>query len=1041
MKPNTLKISAFGPYTENVVIDFTRLNSSNLFLISGDTGSGKTTIFDAISYALFGVVSGDTRSKEFLRNNFCASNISTFVEFSFTFKGLLYKINRSPQYKRQNKRGDGLVTQKPTAVLEKPDGSIIESTSEVTNEIETLLGINHSQFKQICMIAQGEFQQFLFSTSTEKTEIFRKIFNTDNIDYLQKILKERTSKIIGDFNGIKNTLDTEINRITIQIGDKNDTNGIYSYINEIECNGVNSENINRLLNVLETYISQIETQVEIGTQNAKINRESFSKRNQEKNRIDRNNENIKNFKEHTKSLENLLEDEFDIKEKENIVTLYENSEPLLLLRDNIENLRNEESKTSKRLVNLNEESETLSYKLERVNIEVSKKDELQNEIKRLNESTINLKNIKEDIEKYSTNLKEIKGLEAKENEIQYNINNMENSKKYSDLHNNINIILSQKEKLYIGLDETYESFSNNNTVKEKTDNDLNKENEVLVKLQNEYKTLNDGYMDNIAGFLAKNLQKDYPCSVCGSAHHPKRAVIKDGVQDYNAVKCKGKELENKRKKVENLNLTLSNLKTSNEQNLKSMKSMTKNIIDFNLTNTNTLNGIFTENHLTIIADNHLDFDIKTINSFLYNEKNNIKILRENLQDIGKFITMDYSNINTSIDEKDSLREKLASLKATNTTLRDNIERVFAENIPTIDEVTSSITQNNNKVNNIEKTIVFNDNNFTECNTTLIKIERDIKNEGYNIEKIQKDIGIKKDCFQKKQKELNIDNYKFKSITDYTEKAIEDHRQKIKIFNDRVMTYRANIDEYKSQITNENIINTEKITNEIETLEINFTEIIENKNSLKILNGNNKDIKSSIPKLIKEYNKQNELFNIFDCLSKTCNGGLIGSSENMKLTFESYIQSVYFEQILQKSNVRLKILSEGRYTLKRAMVEDKRVSGGLDINVNDNWNAKERSVKTLSGGEAFNASLALALGFSDVIQEFSGGIEIGTIFIDEGFGALDAQSLQHAIKVLYQLSDGNRLVGIISHVEELKSCIHKTITITKDKLGSKLNCNF
>lgn len=771
MKPKNIKISAFGPYKNEIEIDFTKLGDNGIFLITGDTGSGKTTIFDAISFALFGEVSGSNRPVASLRSDFSEQDIETFVELEFTHKNQKYKIRRNPTYQRLKKKGDGFTTTSADASLQYGE-NIITGSKNVDNKIEEILGINAKQFKQISMLAQGEFFKILFAESKERTEIFRKIFDTDIYNIITKKLGEKTKIVKEELQQLKDFF--VVNTANIIFQEKNLQ--------------INSKELNELIakNILEELEKEIKLNTEI---------------------CDNIEKNIEEQEKKTNKLEEELKAQIQKNEKIDIYNLLKQ--------------KREE---------LNQKQE----KIEETKIQIQKSQEIANVVKPKEEKLLESQN---EIEKAKQELKKLEKQIANK-EIEGQPQKLKSVSEYE-----------QKLKEY-------------------------------EKINIEYIEKEDEFFREQAGILAEKLEKNKPCPVCGSLEHPHIAQKSENVLTKE-------ELDKLKNKLE-------------------------------------------ENHKKLLQI-----------------RDNIAKEREEL----------IKNITLKEEKEKQLDEKEKKQKA----IKEEYEKTYKKlGFDTEEQYKKSIL-NKNQIEKLTKEIEQYNKDITINDTKIKEIEQEVKN-------------LKKE--------------------DLTEKTFELRNQK------------NQLDELRKIQTKQ-----------------------------KGIYDNNNRILQLLSKNEKELSKKIEEFNIVEELYKTSSGTLYGKK---RIEFEQYVQTTYFDMIIVEANKRLLNMTENRFQLIRKESSEK-VSDrlGLELEVIDNYNGKKRDVKSLSGGEAFKAALSLALGLSDIIQSYSGGIIIDTMFIDEGFGSLDTESREQAINTLSQLIGNNKLIGIISHVTELKERIDKKIIITKTNNGSRV----
>lgn len=917
MLPVRLEMSAFGPYTDKTVIEFDKLGKKGMYLVTGDTGAGKTTIFDAITFVLFGEPSGESRKVNDLRSAYAKPTDATYVEFDFLYNGEIYKIKRNPEYNRPSKKGDRVTTQKSDATFFLPDGTIISGVNKVVPAVEEKLGLDRKQFSQICMIAQGEFLKLLLEKTENRQKIFRGIFKTYLYEKIQEKLKSR-------------------------------------YIEQKKI----SDSANEKL------------KANIGT----INKTIF------------NNSNLDQFVDEKTTADTLfnLEKhiELDTKEQAKLKKVFKALEDELLEVNKIldKDLEIKNLKTS--LLNLNLKIETKNKNILLAEESLNDKTEKLKSLKPLEDKIIVLKKDLDkykNLEEYQKKLKKLKkdfDADTKKNEEILKIINDKKllfDKKTEELKElkNISLLLSEKKNEQALLNTSIEAINTILTAfgeykkmiaKHKENVDVYKvSNEKYDVLKKDYDNKYKLYLDNQAGVLADKLEEGVPCPVCGSKNHPKVATV----IDFNLTEDKLEKLnlkqESARKKM---------IKDSEEASKSKERAKT------------LLENIFTECK---------------------------KYVKVNEEDKAKDLHGKISKVSTEKIADDTIMQK----EIDDLTIKNNIFIDLEKELP-----------------NLEKDIKSKEEDLKKTAENLIKIESDTKHISNSLEELSSQLNFK----TKKEADAFIieEEAKIKKaneIVDLEKNNVNNIKKELDNLLGQVTVHKKRLDDYV-EIDEATIINKK---NSLQ-LEKNEQEKVLTNIAVKI--SHNKQIYEKIKTFIDEFKEQQELTSYLGNLSDTANGTL---SKKEKFMFETYIQSTYFEKVIERANIRFLLMTNNQYELRRKLTATNKISStGLELEVIDYFNNSIRDASSLSGGEAFKASLALALGLSDEVQNNSGGIKIDTMFIDEGFGSLDENSLNQAIKTLADLDQGNKLVGIISHVNELKEKIDNQIVITKvDSGGSKV----
>ncbi|SHH09008.1 exonuclease SbcC [Anaerosphaera aminiphila DSM 21120] len=913
MRPIKLTLSAFGPYANKTVLDLDSLGERGLYLITGDTGSGKTTIFDAIIYALYGDPSGENRDANMFRSKYAAVETPTFVELVFKYGEKEYTVKRNPEYERPSKRGTGMATQKAEAELICPDGRIITKTREVTEEINKIIGVDRNQYKQIAMIAQGEFLELLLASTDERKEIFRKIFNTEPYEKLQRELSSEASKLYKELEKHKNSIRQYIDGIKVR-----EDSELSDQLNM----GKNSEiTTEETVEILKKIIEQDE--IEKSEVKEKLD-------NTEKT-LSEISEKIAKAKDNEKTKLNLEQNKIEFLE---ISPKREEAE---------RNLKLEEEKKSSR-EQLKEETLILKRELEKY-IEL---DEVQSEILKIEKSLENEKTSLESLTKSS---------ELISKEIS------EKLKEQSDLKD----CRADREKLLSKIDKlenkgrkvesVIEAFHEYNNLKELLESEQQNYKVLSSEMEsakNQYDIQNKAYLDEQAGILASELRESEPCPVCGSTEHPLKAKLSEKAPDRE---------------------TLDKLKENYEKlSLKSSAASGK---------CSEISGKVESKRLEI-------------------EKSSTEIFKE----------VDFSNVYAELlESKNKLllerEELLKELEISN----GNVEK--------LEELERTLPMLNKREEDIKRETLERDRQIADLKSS-------VKHKSEGLEKLRKNLA------HSSREEAEMVILEKEQVLNKMERDYSEAVSKLDSIKSEITRLESKIKTLEEEIQVAEEVNIELEEKRRFDLQREKSGYMEEFTSISSRLDNNNSALENINLQLKTLGKGETKYTWVSSLSKTANGNIAGKE---KIMLETYIQMTYFDRIIARANTRFMNMTNGQYELKRRVEqENNRSQSGLELNIIDHYNGSERSVKTLSGGESFKASLSLALGLSDEVQSSAGGIKLDTMFVDEGFGSLDDESLSQAIQTLSSLSEGNRLVGIISHVSELKEKIDRQIIVKKDKTG-------
>lgn len=916
MRPLFLELCGFGTYCNKTEINLQLLGESGLYLICGDTGAGKSTIFDAISYALFGHSSGENKSESMLRSTFAKPENETYVKLIFEHDGKKYTVKRNPSYIRKALKGNGFAKENAAAYIQCDGMTDISGITEVNDFIKNLIGLEQKQFAQIVMIAQGEFQQILFAETKERIPVYRKLFKTEKYQQLQDRLSKETSEI-----------KVRENELNIQASD---------FLKMIICD--ENEPLSVLLQ--DAKLKELPCEETISIINQIIEKDSRVLKEKQKEE-----------KKISEKIEKLAGDiSVQLTKKENIIKLQDSKKEKNIFEEKEKIYKTEFELNSKKLEekkNIENESAILNNKLKDYDIFDSKNNELEKDQLMLEENKKNLITLekvnsenKKNLDEFNIKIKELDGVDkdfiVKENAINQKQNELQAIKllleKFNNYLNNRHL-LSTKQKEYEDLSKKYEE-------------DLN------IYLHSK-----KIFMDNQAGILAKELKDNQPCPVCGSVHHPLIAKVSSKTvtkEDLDTLDLSAKESE---KKMNQINLEAASLNTSCKE----------------------LQTIIEEEMQKSKLDIKIDFE-------------NSEKAKESISEKKSEIELEIKNL---MNEFNALKDKIA--------LKEELSLK-------IQEITNQLEADIEKYNQIKE--------------QHIVLKEKITNEENSINELKQNLQFE----NKKSAEKYIEqlNQKIASIN----KAFEESQRNLQECQKKI----ASLDEVIKLLENQ----TNDFSLEVlETMENQKCELEKEQQELNLrltkintrLDTNSKVLKN-FEKNSKELNEVRQKYQMINALSKTANGS-VGNGK-YKIQLETYVQMAFLDKVIALANKRLNIMSDGQYDLIRKMEGEDKVSfSGLDIDVIDHYNGGQRNVKSLSGGESFEASLSLALGLSDVIANYAHGVKIDTMFIDEGFGTLDNETLQKAFKALTSISENNdKLIGIISHVDLLKEKIQRQIRVSK-----------
>jgi len=906
MRPEKLVISAFGPYADKVEINLEKLGQKGIYLITGDTGAGKTTIFDAITFALYGEASGENREASMFRSKYAKPETPTGVELYFSYAGKKYHIKRNPEYERPKSRGEGFTTEKSNAELYLPDGKVITKLKEVNSTVIEIIGIDRNQFTQIAMIAQGDFLKLLLATTEERKKIFQKLFKTHNYYALQEKLRTEAGNLKKEFDTISDSITQYVNGIVCDEDDE-----LFIQVKKAKEKEISYAETLLLIDELIKKDDEAENKYDSDLKKADEESEEITKIITRANTLKTAREALEKAESELKAAllvrdetaKKLKEAEKGKSEADIIIKKIAEIEAVIPIYDEINAHEKEILGIRDEIADMQTESDRLGFKL----------TECMENIKELEAELKSLENINADKAK----------LEAEQSELTAKKNSLDN------LASLLKELGEVEEKL------------------KKAQEEYLKKSRICIEKKTAFELMNKAYLDEQAGILAGILEDGIPCPVCGSESHPSPAKKSEEAPTKEELQKIKDEMEEAQNEESRASLEAGQLKGMTAEKKAYAEKLSKELLE---------------------------------NSSLEEQTEEIALNLRQTQD--KLLS-----IQKSEERREKLEKQLPDKKQEADTLNESI-------------------------------LLLNEKN-TKDKAILLSLDKAVKEASEKLQFENKAEALEeKTRLEEKRTAIEDELKEAQSSFDENEKRIASAESKIeenqKLLSD---TVQINIAEEEAK--------QEELKEKKEALTILQKKVHARKVS-------NVSLLENISKKSDEIKEVEERLSWVKALSDTATGSIVGKE---KIMLETYIQMTYFDRIIRRANTRLMIMTDNQYELKRRKgAENNRSQSGLELDVIDHYNGSERSVKTLSGGESFKASLSLALGLSDEIQSSAGGIKLDTMFVDEGFGSLDEESLSQAIKALHSLAEGNRLVGIISHVNELKARIDKQIIVTKEKNG-------
>ncbi|OFO44901.1 exonuclease SbcC [Anaerococcus sp. HMSC075B03] len=1016
MKPVKLEMYGFMTYKNKTFIDFTKIYDSKIFIISGDTGSGKTTIFDAISFALFGEIQREGFNFNDIRSDFLGGDDPiTYVDFYFEIDGKNYRIKRIPNQKAKKTRANVNVSHSVEFYKIENEKEILisDGPQKTDKKIIEVIGLDYNQLNRVMILAQGEFSKFLKSNSDEKAELLSKIFSSYLYKEIEEKLKEASKNSKRNLDMISKSLENEIVKNEL-LEDKVD--------DEL----IKLKDFQKIIDIIEDLLLESEKNTQIKNDEKLSLNKNLENENSKLNFYEKENEQIENYKNLLKEKEKLLEDESFYKNLKNDLAYAEKSIGVKPYYDSFLDL-NKSQKDLK--TNLDFENENLNFieeKLKENKTYLGNKDELLKIIDKKKENIVknleilnkfeNLQKIKDELDKNKKAFEDGKNYKKSiENNLKEKEKINEKIRKKSDelldFSRNLEKITKEIHNAYQKVFECQNLYEkaliNDERIKNLNDEKIqfDKANKAYEKKKISLDKAKENKKSIQINEFRKDLNEKGICPICGRIYKGEIEFLESFDLDIEKIEKDFFELESKINRSKD---KISDLEKSIDFNMEKAEDIGKNLQNYKNEHEKLKKSYDKSNQeykKEISYKKDLEKEVFEIEKIIGDLENKL----ENLGDLKNIEELE-NKFKIKKEEIDDFNEKKV-IESVNT------DKKFVENeeerIKKLDE----------KIKNLEKE-KSSSNSKVESLSSYIKI---------NQEKILKTENI----FKNKIRE------NFKCIDEflkYLEKSKDliDRKEEIQKYFENLNNISIRLTSLKDYANKEKF-ETDKIKEKIENLKNILEETNDAIFSLKLNETRLKDSKNEINSIEKNFNKLKNEDGILYKLSKIADGSLSNVSGREKLNFETFVLSHYFRKILSLANIRLKEMTDGQFTMiRKKQTNDKRKNYGLDIEILDANTGKIRSEASLSGGESFIASLALALGLSDEISMENGGIKIDTLFIDEGFGTLSDDYLEKAIRTIEKLSYDNKFIGLISHVKELKDAIDAKIEVSYSKTeGSSL----
>jgi exonuclease SbcC len=1046
MRPIKLTMTAFGPYKGKEVVDFRELGDRNLFLVTGPTGAGKTTIFDAISFAIYGAASGEMRSPESLRSHFASDELLTEVELEFELKGIRYLIQRIPKQTKLKARGEGLTEQKPEAKLTIEGGeprTIIAGVNSVNERIEAILGINAEQFRQIMMIPQGEFQKLLTANSEDRQKVLQKLFDTGLYAAIQLKLEMQAKSLLAEIKTSKEIRQREIAKI--------ETSEQETRLSKLI--GAEDQLIEEILALTREQNEQDQQQNLDLEKEIKGHDELIEKLIKDREKARQDNEKLRE-KEIVRG--KLTEKELATVGIERLASAVQQAERALAIVPLEQQYYAKQADYARNEKNI----QATSAKIEAVKAQVLQaqadysqassaemvkyRESLIAEITRLRSYEDKVSTIAETILSIAVLEQDCADLQRQklivEELITATNRAMAEARRKKDQAKDAEIMSIHKKealenvgavgkKLKKVLEILAELIAEQNHLKEAQDDLTALAQEIKIKEQRQQKSKDDLRI-NQAAILAQNLQDGTPCPVCGATQHLKLAAFSGQIVAEEALAAAEDELKkletdynNKNRAIGMLEERISGLmaqKTDLCEDLAAFRANTGDAMSLDAEKSSFAKLIAVKKSEFI----ELDREVKALD----------KIATE-AEDLEKEISKLEGALKAAEQENSELIDSFVAANAQLTERKTVLQHIFTEVPEAIrdkDKLLEAIAAQEKLAEKARQNLEHARQTFEQNNKIYVTLVA-------QNDQLKAQLVDAADALQKAKKTLE-DKISVTGFAGFAEfdaaklapEVMESHREQIGLHSREVHSLQAQYAELVEKTQGLQCSDVDAFETEIRRLRGVSEELARSRGASASRVKNNQKIVAEVEKINHEIGDREAAYNLVGNLAKVAKG-----DNPARITFERYVLAAFLEDIIAAANTRLEQMTGGRYRLSRTEeLQRSNAKGGLELEVFDNYTGRARHVKTLSGGEGFKASLAMALGLADVVQAYAGGVQLDTMFIDEGFGTLDQESLDSAITCLIDLQKTGRLVGIISHVQELKERIETRLEVHSTSTGSE-----
>ena len=909
MRPLTLTLSAFGPYAGQITLALEQLGKNGLYLIRGDTGAGKTSIFDAIAFALYGEASGDQREAAMFRSQYAAPDTPTFVELTFESAGKTYRVRRVPEYTRPAKRGGGVTLQRAEADLTMPDGRVVTRVKEVGQAVREIVGVDREQFAQIAMIAQGDFLKLLVASTEERMRIFRQIFHTGRYQKLQAALKDQLAALSRARDKLRDGLMQAV--------------GSARYpADSVLGQRLADAQAGRLL--LQETAALLDEIVRQDSAAQEAGRRALE-------RLD------KQIGQAARTLGQARE--------------------LAAARTQLRDAQAKRQAIQQEMEKAGAARAALAARKPEREALAQQAAALAEEVRR-HEACSRLDQALEAAQKRYTAgcaaqaacAKQLTDLADQQAAARAGQERLADSAIRAEKQRAEHAALLEEQRAFNGLSRDLDAVAASARQYARVQKDYLAAAQSAEAAQGRYQQMNRAFLDEQAGILALGLQDGAPCPVCGACSHPRPAQVTLGAPREADLEQAKQQAAAAQAEAGRLSAEAGQLRGALEARRAGLQQRARELLG----------------------------DVPC------------EEMAEQIAAAGA-----------------ALRDRLAACKSALDQAQQDMRQLdqFGHTLRTLEQAVQQAQARQ-----------------AAAQQAIARAEQDTQHLARQKQELADGLRYPDQAAARRAAQQTKD-----TIQDL-DRRTEQAEQAYQACKSQADALEGTIAALAGQLEHAPEIDMETIQAELEACNARRRALEDGQTARAARLDRNQDALRALETHGAALAKAEQKWGWVKSLADTAGGQLVGRE---KIMLETYVQMTYFDRILARANTRLMVMSRGQYELKRrAQAENNRRQSGLELDVVDHYNGSVRSVKTLSGGESFQAALSLALGLSDEVQSAAGGVQLDVMFVDEGFGSLDEEALEQAVRALSDLSGGNRLIGIISHVEALARRIDRQIVVTK-----------